>query len=414
VRWYVLQRRLSVKKKALPFVIVAVLVALYTPLYGEQAALVLQIIDVGDGASAERISLQVQEKLTEELERQNLRYWDESHVVSSIASQSLTSDQYAESETLFRLGEGAGVPVVLVVSVREKESLLEIVVTAWDVAGRKEISSVRSVSKSEVTQYIMINSSISRVVSTLTGEYGVEIVREEPKVRKITFLSNQEGMEIYLSNGDRLGAIVHSVLNVTDREYEIGTKLLVVKKLDGHRTGEQYIYLDREKTAVPLSDLVKARNLALEFNWTYTQLMGAGSGFRFYPVPDWMYVSFDSYFYLHKDFSSPSGTEMSHSDMRLLAGLYLGLGPDRLFRVSVSLGFGVILSYPLNTDRFFFDTYINAANVALELNFDNWSFYLRPELRFSLGIGESSLHDGGIVLSDWNIPQITLGVLRKW
>lgn len=384
------------------------------PLFAEQAALVLENINISDEALLEKTRAQVKDKLTEELERQNLLYWDESYVASAISAGNITPDQYSSGETVLQLGQRADVPVVLIVSINEKESLLEIVITAWDVAGKKTIATERSVSKSEVTQYIMINSSITRIVSKLTGEYGVEIVREEPKVRKITFLSNQEGMEIYLPDGELLGEIVHSVLNITDREYEIGTRLLVVKKLDGYRTGEQYIYLDKEKSAVPLADLIKAQNLALEFNWTYTQLMGAGTGIRFYPIPDWMYVSFDSYFYLQKDFSSDSGLEMTHNDMRLLAGVYLGFGPDSIFRVSASLGFGVIMSYPLNSNDFYFDTYINAANIALELNFDEWSFYLRPELRFFLGIGESSLNDGGIALSEWNVPLITVGVLRKW
>ncbi|MBN2658300.1 MAG: hypothetical protein JXR86_14665 [Spirochaetales bacterium] len=401
-------------KKTAFLLIFIVSTAISFPLFGEQAALVLENISIGNEASLEKIKAQVREKLTEELERQNLLYRDETYVASAIASANNKPEEYDRSETVLQLGEAADVPVVLVVSVHEKGSLLEIAITAWDIAGKKAIATERSVSKSEITQYIMIDSSITRIVSKLTGEYGVQIAMEEPKVRKITFLSNQEGMEVYLSSGELLGTIIHSVLNVTDREYEIGTRLLIVKKLKGYRSSEQYVYLDRERSVAPLGDLVKAQTLALEFNWTYTQLMGAGTGIRFYPIPDWLYVSFDSYFYLQKDFSSDSGLEMTHNDLRLLGGLYLGLGPGSIFRVSASLGLGIIVSYPLNSNEVYFDTYINAVNLALELNLDDWSFYLRPELRIFLGIGESSLNKGGISLSEWNVPQISLGVMRKW
>jgi hypothetical protein len=158
----------------------------------------------------------------------------------------------------------------------------------------------------------------------------------------------------------------------------------------------------------------KAQTIALETNWTYTQLLGAGTGFRFYPIPDWMFVSFDSYFYLQRDFTTPSGNDILHSDMRLLAGVYLGFGPEKLFRINVSIGAGMILSMPVNQSENYTDFYLNPINIAFELNFDDWSFYIRPELRISMGIGEKNLLNGGIIHSDYYVPPITLGVLRKW
>ena len=189
---------------------------------------------------------------------------------------------------------------------------------------------------------------------------------------------------------------------------------MITKKLEGYREAEQFITLSSEKSAVPLSDLKKAQTLALEMNWTYPQLMGLGTGVRYYPVPDWMYVSFDNYFYLQKDFSTDSGAEVVHNDLRFLVGLYIGLGPESMFRVSASIGAGVIFSYPIDRTGVFYDYYVNPINISLELNLEDWSFYLRPELKITLGLGDNHLHGGGIVLSDFNIPSITLGVLRKW
>lgn len=402
---------MNLKKK------ISFLVSLFVfslPLFSQSAALILEYINMSDVHSMEKTINQIRNKLSEELERQNLEYLDESYVSSTLRADGITPEQYLFQNIALKLGLTAEVPVVITVSVQEKGTLLEISVTAWDVAGARKITTERSISKSEVTRYIMINSSITQVVSELSGDYGLDIVQEDPKVHKITFISNQEDMEIYLPDGELLGHITHSVLNVTDREYELGTKLLITKKLKGFRTGEQYIFLDKEKSAVPLSDLKKAQTMALEMNWTYTQLMGIGSGFRYYLIPDWMYISFDSYFYLQRDFSTPDGNDLLHSDMRLLAGLYLGFGPESIFRINVSIGVGVILTMPLHKSANYTDFYLNPINISFELNFDDWAFYLRPELRIAMGIGENNLLGGGILHSDYYIPPITIGVLRKW
>jgi len=383
-------------------------------LFSQSAALVLNFFDIAEETLRLETEAQIRKQLTEELERQNLEYWDDTYVASAVRSKELSGSQLISQDTAIELGEIAEVPVVITVEAVDQETFLKFIITAWDVEGQRLIASDRKVSRSSVTRYIMINASINSVVGKLSGEYGIAAVQKDPKVEKITFISNQEGLEIYLPDGEFLGEITHSILNITDREYDLGTKLLITKKLKGYREAEQYIFLDKEKSAVPLSDLKKAQTLALEFNWTYTQLMGLGSGFRYYPIADWMFVSFDSYFYLQRDFSTPMGNDITHSDMRLLAGLYLGFGPESIFRVNLSLGAGLIISYPLSRPDTYIDFYINPVNVALELNFDHWSFYLRPELKITLGIGDKKLHDGGIVLSDYNVPAITLGVLRKW
>jgi hypothetical protein len=383
-------------------------------LFSQSAALVLNYFDIADEKLKVETEEQLKKQLEEELDRQNLEYWDDSYVASAIRSKELTGRQLIDQATALELGQIAEVPVVITVEALERETFLEFIITAWDVEGQKEIANDRKVSRSSVTRYIMINASIDYIVDKLTGEYGIEIQAPDPKVRKITFISNQEGLEVYMPDGELLGEITHSVLNVTDREFEIGTKLLITKKLKGYRESEQYIFLNKEKSAVPLSDLKKAQTMALEFNWSYTQLMGVGSGFRYYPRADWMFVSFDSYFYLQRDFSTDFGTDITHSDMRLLAGLYLGFGPESIFRVNVSLGAGLIISYPIYRSDAYTDFYINPINIAMELNFEHWSFYLRPELKITLGIGDKNLHKGGIVLSDYNVPAITLGVLKKW
>ena len=400
------------KKKI--FLTAIYLLVISISIFSESAALILNYFEISDEEIKKETEDQIKQALEKELKRQNLEYRDESYVASALRELNISGKDIISEENALQLGQTAGVPVVVTIEAVDRENFLEFVVTAWDIEGQKKIASDRKVSRSSITTYIMINSSISSVASKLTGEYGIASITVEPKVRKITFISNQEGLQVYMADGEYLGEIVFSVLNVTDREFDIGTTLVITKKLKGYRDADQYVILDSEKSAVPLGDLKKAQTIALEFNWTYMQLMGLGAGIRYYAVPDWMYMGFDNYFYLQKDFSSAYGNETIHNDMRILAGVYIGLGPESIFRVSISVGAGLILSYPLDRSGVFTDFYINAVNLSLELNLENWSFYLRPELKIALGIGENHLHEGGIVLSEYNVPSITLGVLRKW
>ncbi len=382
--------------------------------FSESEALVLTYIEIDDEAVKSDTEAQIFKQLKKELERQNMVFRDESYVASSIQELNLSGKSLISQDSVLQLGKTAGVAVCITIEVVEKGNLLEFIATAWDINGEKKIASDRKISRSSITKFIMINSSIAYITTQLTGESGVATVIEDVKVRKITFLSNQDGLEIYMPDGTLLGIITNSVLNITDVEYEIGTNLLIKKKLKKHRTDKQLIILDSAKSVVPLSNLEKAVTLAFDMNWTYMQLMGIGAGIRFYPIPDWAFFSLDNYFYVQKDFSTSSGTETIHDDIRFLFGVYIGIGPKSIFRVSVSTGFGVILSYPIHRAGVLVDVYANAVNVSLEINLEEWSFYLRPELKIAMGIGDNKLHEGGIIISEYNVPAITIGVIRKW
>lgn len=383
-------------------------------LYSQSSALVLMNLDIEDEDLLNETKEQIVTQVKKELERKNLAYLDEVSIASIISDKKLSEDQLIEETVLYTLGKEAGVPVVITVEALEKESFLEFIVAAFDVEGEKALASNRKVSSSSVSRHIMINSSISSILDKLTGEYGIASIALEPKVRKITFISDQEGLEIYTDNGEYLGEIAQSILNVTDREFDIGTELLVVKKLFGYRDAYEVVTLDKERSTVTLEDLNKAQVLAFQMNWTYMQLLGLGTGIRYYPVPDWMFVSFDNYVYIQKDFSTDYGNESYHNDFRFLIGTYLFSGPESLFRFNVSIGGGVIFSYPYDRSETYYDYYLNLLNISLELNLADWSFYIRPELKIALNLDENSYLDGGLILSTESIPPITIGVLKKW
>jgi hypothetical protein len=369
---------------------------------------------IADEAVRDETSNQIKKQLTKELKRQNLSYEDEFLVSSTIEEMKLAGPLLIEKDMVYKLGNQAGVPVVITVEALEKEKFLQFTIKAYDIAGEREIVVDQKVSRTPVTRYIMINDSITFVTGKLTGDYGVVTLVKEPKVRKITFFSEHEGMRVFLANGEYLGEIAHSILNVTDREFEIGSELVLIKKLNGYRDGEEVILLEKDKLSVSLSDLVKTQVMALQLNWTYTQLLGVGAGLRYYPVADWMFLSFDNYVYIGKDFTTSNGSETFHNDFRILVGTYLWLGPDSPFRFNLSLGGGVIFTYPFDREGIFYDYYLNMLNISLELNYQDWSFYIRPELKISMGLGDNSLLDGGPILTANYIPPITVGVLKKW
>ena len=173
-------------------------------IFSQAAALVLTHFDITDEELMKETQEQVTEQMQKELSRQNLEYWDDSYVASAIRNRELTSFDLMKQNVAIRLGKEAEVPVVITVQAYEKENFLEITISAWDVTGEQKIAEDRKVSRSSVTRFIMINSSISYVTDQLTGEYGIPSITEDPMVRKITFISNQEGLEVYMPDGEFL------------------------------------------------------------------------------------------------------------------------------------------------------------------------------------------------------------------
>ena len=78
-----------------------------------------------------------------------------------------------------------------------------------------------------------------------------------------------------------------------------------------------------------------------------------------------------------------------------------------------SVGLGIVLSDSVVPRRFRTDFYLNVINTWLELNIQQWMFYVRVELKYGLDIGNNRWGGGWQTFFGF-LPPITFGVARKW
>ena len=172
---------------------------------------------------------------------------------------------------------------------------------------------------------------------------------------------------------------------------------------------------DRPASSASVQTPQRLRRLETEAGWTAGQLIGAGVGFRVYPVPGWLFVCLSLYPYGQAPASS-TGNWLFHLDSELLVGSYLFFPSDSLFRLGASAGLGFILSEVSSgqTDTLdYTDVYVNVLSVWAEVNLPPVSFFVRPELKLALGITSPNLLGTSFVLLGNAFVPVTLGAVVR-
>lgn len=226
----------------------------------------------------------------------------------------------------------------------------------------------------------------------------------------VVFVSPDEGMVVRLSGDQFIGRVVNGRVTLPADSVVPGSKVVVRKSKAGYHPAEQTVALTPDK-AISLKPLVKEHGNALELDSTLGQLIGLGSAFRLYVVPDWFFVSAGGYLWMQPP-ANLALRAVLHTDISAGLSGYVFLEPDAPLRLGLSTGAGVIFSF-LTSPGFpvFTDVYIDVFNWWVETRLFGITFFLRQELKYDLGIGTNLLGQGWMIRS---FPPTTLGVVIPW
>jgi hypothetical protein len=228
-----------------------------------------------------------------------------------------------------------------------------------------------------------------------------------PVVDDLTFLSPDEGMELFLAGGARLGMIQNGRLEWQAAGLVPGSRFVVEKRKKGFHTGVQTVRAAKE---IRLGGLVTEKTRAFEVDWTFGQLAGIGASLRAYSRPDAGFLFLANYFYVQPPLTS-AGYSVFHYDISAGVGSYVILPPDSWVRLGVSTGAGSILtvtSGPANSS--YGDVYWDVFNWWIETRVLGPVIFLRQEWKFTLGTGLLGMQ----LMNVANFPPVTLGVVFRW
>jgi hypothetical protein len=355
----------------------------------------------------------ISEQLRVELENAGLeiiprKEWDAARQRRGIP----TGELYRASAALEVASQiNAEIAVVSFYSVEDRQLALEV--KCYDVAQRAVAAAVFKTARINLSVYNVITEAVTELVPAIRL-IGPPPTIESPVVEQIALLSEDEGAEIYLGDEGFVGRITDGRLVLPPIPFAIGAKVSIEKRMEEYHNAAETVKLKEPQMTIKLEPLRKKAYAATELNWTLGQLLGFGLAQRFYLVPDSSYFSAEHYFYVQHNFSDSK--PVFHHDLRVLFGGYLFAGPHSLLRFNLSTGFGLIVTYfALRDQPVYADYYWNLVNVAFELNFRKYIFYIRSEQKYTLGIGPDSLLGRGWLSVFGEGPTaFTLGLARKW
>jgi hypothetical protein len=336
-------------------------------------------------------------------------------------SRGLSNTDLLISRNAISVAKEAGADIAITGFYYIEESAIIIDFKCYSVLNERLIASHIDSGRIGLSVHNLIYAAVEEMLpKILSAKQDIgQITEEEQEIIKqdsyfeLTFLSEQDGMEIYLTENNYLGTITDGKLVVDSIPFNIGTEIKIIKKMEGYHTEEVSLLLDEKDMQVKLQPLFKETKLAAEIIWTTGQFFGLGMGMRYYFKPNSFFISSDDYFYFQYGFNDRS-SPVFHNDLRILLGKYLFFPFNSIFRIGVSSGFGCIFSfYSIPEKGLYTDFYLNYLNIWTEWNIKKWAIFLRLEGKYTLGLGKNLLGTDFFGSKGYG-PPVTIGVIRKW
>lgn len=373
---------------------------------------VLAVGAIGEGG-AEVIAGILQSQLSDTLESRDLT------VVETVADDafaeagiSLPSERRMSS-ALGALGPfDADIVVGAFYLTVEQELFVQFVL--YDPVVETVIGGVLARSRAGLTVFDSVEQALGDFEPVLERYLAGGYYADEPEnlVESVTVTGATDGARVFFI--DRLvGEVSRGELSVPYVQYELGTRLRIEASREGYHDVGRVEELDSRNVEVDLPRMQRQTRFDAGLRWSFGLAQGVGIAARVHLVPDELFVGVEHY-RLFDPAADSRARDVQIYDYNVRLGRYFFFDYSSLLRFHLAFGAGVYVSDVDDLGgREYTDWYAVVGEPTVELNLGRLDIFLRPDLRYALGIGYNTL--GRIwVRTPYGIPPVTVGGRLSW
>lgn len=298
-----------------------------------------------------------------------------------------------------------------------EDDRIYISLQCWDVAAGVLATGLQQTARFNLAFYSSLHDRVAEMLPQIRLTQrpaqiavGAAPVKRQPPVADLTFVSPDEGMEVFLVDDTRIGAISEGKLVWKSGGLVQGSAFSVEKRKQGFHTSHETVRAGKE---IRLSRLESEKQRALEVDWTLGQFLGLGATLRVYSSPDSTFLFVGNYLFAQPPLTA-AGNPVFHYDTSLGVGAYLFFPPDFPVRFGVSAGAGSVVSVLTGpAGAAYADLYLDVFNWWLETRVLGPIIFLRQEWKFTTGYGSNLLGKQWMMVAG-SIPPMTIGVVFRW
>jgi len=233
-----------------------------------------------------------------------------------------------------------------------------------------------------ITLITAVNRMLEELIPSLlaSGElpYLESFLTPPPFIDSFQILSPDEGAEVYMGGESAITAVRDGRAKIEGYPLIAGVPVPVEIRKPGYRSQRVYFEKIAEGAELPFPplepELRSAWNFSLSTASHFTDGIGAGVGFRFFPYPDWIFIGLEQHLYGEvSGFSSQTG---------LIAGTYIVLPPELSFRMGLITGLKLLVNFGEEDPL---DGVLNFFSLFIEYRLKRITPYLQGELNYLFG-----------------------------
>ena len=374
------------------------------------SACVFAVVDLSDSGDNAQFQQIIREQLELELSGAGFATVPAARWQAARDQLGYSDVELTEGTKAIAVGEALDVQVVVTGFYRIEGGRIVLELKAYDVLQRAFITGVLRTGTVDLSMYTLIDTAVARMLPEIRlfsvdpGSIDVQQVKE------ITLFSQDEDAEVYLAGEQFVGRVRQGALTLPYFPLAVGSTIRVVTRKEGYYPHEQEIAIREPRVEETLKRLTRRTRWATELTWTTNQLLGFGLAQRWYPLPDILFLALEHDFYLQHGLTA-ADRAVIHNDLTLLVGGYPFSPVDAAFRLGLSTGLGMIVTYFTLPDQpVFTDFYWSVINTFVEWNFPRLTLFLGSEMKYAFGAGTNLLSQG--IVGEGGF--VSLGAMWKW